>query len=141
MNKDHVALVRCYFCGESDRILLATRYNQKGEPLKDLGPLNNKVIDMDPCRKCQDWMKQGIILLGIDPEKSDPVWEKEKLPNPFRSGAFSVIKDDAFDRIFDGEGVKEFAHKHRFMFVDHKVLVMLGIVKETADEEGHSQQG
>jgi hypothetical protein len=135
--KEHVALTRCFYCCEPDRILLATHYDQKGEPIRDLGPAHNKVVDMEPCPQCREYMEQGIILIGIDEKKSDPGWQKEKLPNPWRSGAFSVIKEEAFDRVFPEE-FHEFAHKHRWMFIEHAAMVNLGIVKEEQDGEGNS---
>jgi len=144
-DKQHVALTRCYFCGESDRILLATRYNQKGEPLKDLGPMHGKVVDMEPCPQCKEYMEQGVILIGIDDAKSEPNWFKERIPNPYRTGAWSVIKEEAFDRLPlcgpEADRIKEFAKKQRFMFVEHQVLVNLGIVKEKPDEGEMQQSG
>jgi len=132
MKKSHVALTKCFYCGESDRILLAKNYRRTKdgmEPIHDLEPLNGKAVDMEPCKKCSDLMAQGIILLGIDSKKSDPGWEKEKLPNPWRTGEFIVIKEEAFDRVFDGEEVNKFAHKHRFMFIERDALVALGLAK------------
>jgi len=143
-DKEHVALTHCYYCGEADKILLASKYQQTKngmEPVKDLAPFNGKVIDMEPCRKCQDWMKQGIILIGIDDEKSEPNWNKAPedknpnwMPDPYRSGAFAVMKEEAFTRLFGGNEIfVDHAIKHRFMFVEHEVMVRTGIVKE----EGH----
>lgn len=137
--KEHVALTRCFYCCEPDRILLATRYNQKGEPVRDLGPAHDKIIDMEPCQKCQDWMEKGIILIGIEEAKSEPGWNKPTklkrwMPNPHRSGAFAVIKKEAFDRMFPDE-FHEFAHKFRFMFIEHEAMEKLGIIKEDKDGE------
>lgn len=133
--KEHIALTRCFYCNEPDRILLATRYHSDGEPVRDLAPLHNKVVDMEPCKKCADLMKQGIILLGIDSKLSEPGWEKEKLPNPWRTGAVVVVKEEAFDRIFVGDGFKKFAHKHRFMFTEHEVLEKLGMLPVAVAQE------
>lgn len=143
--KSHVALTKCFYCGEGDRILLATRYTLKGEPVKDLQPLHNKIVDMEPCRKCADWMEQGIILLGIDAAKSEPNWNKPPepnyvtgeqerwMPNPWRSGAFSVIREEAFKRIIPEE-FHEHALKHRFMFIEHEAMVMMGIIQPEGEE-------
>lgn len=137
--RQHVALTRCYFCGEPDRIMLATRYyrtKQGMEPSHDLGPMHDKIIDMKPCQECADWMKQGIILIGIDSTKSDPNRMKEEMPNPWRTGTFSVIKEEAFCRIFHGELV-ELAKKCRFAFVEYKVLERLGL---PVREEGNRKE-
>jgi hypothetical protein len=144
-DRQHVALTKCFYCLEGDRILLAKNYYQtkKGmQPTKDLAPLDGKVIDMEPCQKCADWMKQGIIMIGIDAAKSKPGWEKEKRPNPWRSGGWAVLKEEAFRRLFDDEKIVEFALKHRFMFIEHDVMVMTGMIQsEEKPDEGEMQQG
>ena len=124
--KEHVALTRCFFCGDPDRILLATRYDWKGEPLKDLSQANNKVIDMEPCQKCADHMGQGVILLTVDSTKSESGWEKQRLPNPYRTGPFFVIKDDAIIRMMPTE-LATWAIKHRWMFIEHQAAEKLGL--------------
>jgi hypothetical protein len=155
--RSHVALTKCFYCGEGDRILLATKYyrTKSGmQPVKDLAPADGKVLDMEPCQKCTDWMKQGIILIGIDSAKSEPGWNeppnlneerKNWMPNPWRTGAWSVIKEEAFDRLPlqgpEAEQIREFAKKKRFMFLEHQVMVMLGIVKEGPDEGEMQQDG
>ena len=133
--KEHVALTKCYFCGESDKILLAKTYNRTKngmEPVHDLKPFHGKVVDMEPCQKCADYMKQGIILIGIDEAKSTPGWNKEKIPNPYRTGPFLVVKEEAIDHFpLRGKGadnIRGFAKKYRFMFVEHEVLEKLGIL-------------
>ena len=64
-NKEHVAMTRCFYCGQPDRILLATRYNMRGEPLADLSEANGRAVDMEPCPKCKELMGKGIILVGV----------------------------------------------------------------------------
>ena len=86
-----------------------------------------------------------VLLIGIDDAKSEPNWFKERIPNPYRTGAWSVIKEEAFDRLPlcgpEADRIKEFAKKQRFMFVEHQVLVNLGIVKEKPDEGEMQQSG
>jgi hypothetical protein len=143
--KAHVALTKCFYCGEGDKILLATRYQRTEsgmEPVKDLAPAHGKVIDMEPCHNCEDWMTQGIILIGIDSAKSDPGWneppninaEREHwMPNPWRAGGFAVLKDEAFCRLF-GKEFQKFALKHRYMFMEQEAMVLLGILKPDEQE-------
>jgi hypothetical protein len=140
--RQHVALTKCFYCLKDDRILLATKYRETKDgmqPIKDLGPANGKVIDLEPCQECAKWMKQGIILIGIDSAKSDPGWEREQMPNPWRAGGWSVIKDEAFKRIFTGEEVTEFALKHRFMFIEQEVMEKLGIIPAKGEEEDEGE--
>src|SRR5678816_4437786 len=74
--KSHVALTKCFYCNADDKILLATRYTHKGEPVNDLSPAHGKVLDMDPCNKCKELMGQGVILITIDNAKSQANWHK-----------------------------------------------------------------
>jgi len=144
VSKSHVALTRCFYCMKPDRILLAKRYMANGEPVHDLSPAQDKVIDMDPCNKCQDWMEKGIILIGIDEAKSDPGWneppntnsERENwMPNPWRAGGFAVMKDEAFCRLF-GKEFQKFALKYRYMFMEQKAMVLLGIIPPEGEKDG-----
>ncbi|MBC8321227.1 MAG: hypothetical protein H8E34_10940 [Bacteroidetes bacterium] len=81
MRRSHVALTKCFVCNESSDILLATKYyhtKDGEEPVKDLSDYDGKVITKEPCQKCKDLMKQGIILISAkDGESGD---------NPFRTG-------------------------------------------------------
>jgi hypothetical protein len=128
-----VALTKCYFCGESDRILINKLLTK--QMAKKVESANGKVIDMEPCAKCADFMEQGIILLTIDDSKSDPGWNKPGpsatsehhrwMPNPYRTGGFFVVKEEALTRML-GEA-HDFALKHRWIFIEHEVAEKLGL--------------
>lgn len=76
----HVALTKCFYCGGAGVILLATRFRRLTDGSmsavggKALEAAHGKVADMTPCADCADLMKRGVILLTIDPERSDPAW-------------------------------------------------------------------
>ena len=129
--KDYVALTRCYFCGEADRILLATRYHRVGndmEPIHDLKPFHDKVMDMEPCTKCAGFMKQGIILMTIDPDLSEKDWNKQPIPNPYRAGGFFVVTEEAIRRMLQKNKVMlDWCLKHRWMFIEHKAAKLAGL--------------
>lgn len=147
MSEDHVALTRCYFCGEGSTILLATRYTGQGRdmrPVHSLKPLHDKVIDMEPCSKCAGYMKQGIIILTIDESLSEPGWEKPEpirykesswgpektrpgIPNPYRTGGFFVVTEDCIRRMIDDKALREQTLKCRFLFVEHKAAKAMGL--------------
>ncbi len=55
------------------------------------------VADMEPCQKCKDLMRQGIIFISVDPTKT--VEEK----NPYRSGGWCVLKEEFVKRFLSGE--------------------------------------
>ena len=129
-----VALTKCYFCGDGDRIImnrvLTTSLAAKVESM------NGKVIDMEPCNKCRHFMSLGVIFLTIDPEKSEPNWNKppaslrfeEKrqwFPNPYRTGGFFVVKDEAVKKMLPEE-LATYALKERYMFIEEGVARDLG---------------
>ena len=105
---------RCYLCGENKNevVLLGNAY-------KDQAPMN-MCLDKSPCDKCRDYMRQGIILIGVrDGEQGD---------NPYRTGNFCVLKEEAVKRAFkralkDCEGIL----KSRVAFVDETTWEALGL--------------
>ncbi len=139
-----IALTKCFFCGESDRILLGKVMTTRNT----LEGAQGKVIDMEPCRKCAGYMEQGIILLTIDDAKSTPGWHRPPseddhsdhwgtrpsqrrafVPNPWRTGGFFVMREEAVRRIFTGEAL-EFALKHRWCFIEHEAAEKIGMFNQ-----------
>lgn len=134
---EFVALSKCFFCGQDSDILLHKN-------MRDISHLNGKVISMQPCSQCERFMEKGIILLGIDEDKSESGWnhppsrlsERERrgwMPNPYRTGAFVVIKDDALEDAVNQPELFQWAKKHRWMFIAHEALVRMGAIKEPAN--------
>lgn len=127
-----VALTRCFYCGEGDRILLNKVLTE--HMAKRVESAHNCVLDMEPCNKCKELMGKGVILITIDVAKSDPNWNTNPdadksnwMPNPYRTGGFFVITDDAVKRIIDNEEMAAWALKHRFMFIEHEAAEKLGL--------------
>lgn len=114
-----VALVKeaCPLCGkvEDGPIILNTRLSVKRA--KEVEKLHGQVIGyMDkPCKECQEYMTQGILLIGVIEEKTDD----EK--NPYRSGNIWVMKKEAFQRIFGSIPEKGAA------FLDIKAAKQIGL--------------
>lgn len=130
----HVALTKCFYCGEDNELVLHKR-------LGDVSQLQGKVTSMNPCSKCQEFMEKGVILIGIDDAKSENGWNippdkgsqaaKENwMPNPYRSGDFIVMKEEALDRVINSPEMVAWAKKHRWIFIEHSALVHMGAVKE-----------
>ena len=123
-----VALTRCYFCQEGDRILINKALTSFAAAR--VRALDGHTLDMEPCRKCADYMKQGVIVITVDSAKSAPNWNKEPMPNPYRTGGWFVVKDDAIKRmcnvLTNGDSIREFALKNRFLFIEHEAADKLG---------------
>lgn len=137
MSRQNVALTKCFYCGGDDRILLATRYRSDGSPVQDLGHAHGAVIDMEPCNKCRELMGLGVIFLTIDEKKSPPGWNSERIPSPFRTGGFFVVKDDAVRRIINATSLADWAIQHRWMFIEHEVAERLGFFR-MAEQQAQS---
>ena len=117
--KSHVGMAKCFFCLEPGMILLDRR-------LKKSLPRDCGVVDMTPCSKCNDYMKQGIILISIsdDTTKEDM---KGPIPNPYRTGGWVVVKQEAVERFGVGDALLDFAIKHRFAFIADAAWLHLGL--------------
>src|SRR5947208_1408802 len=103
-----VALTRCFFCNGDAEILMNMRLTPGcAAKVRDA---DKKVINMQPCNQCKEYMAAGVILITIDDEKSERGWNRPPpgedgrgfMPNPYRTGGFFVLRDEAVRRIFDG---------------------------------------
>lgn len=140
MNKDSIALSpkygvnpsvqQCYVCGEDVGVILFGHMKDKGasrkrcaeprEAQSDIEAPRTVCLDKEPCDKCKEHMKQGIILIGVR--------DGESGENPYRTGEFLVIKQEAAERLFCGEGGKK-ALEMRMAFVEQKVLKATGLLE------------
>lgn len=141
MSEQHldIALTVCFFCGKSDEIVMGNRLiSGRDGPIHR--KMHGKVVSMRPCGQCADWMKQGIMLIGIIEAKSDGAWNvpppdpdmrKHWAPNPYRSGGIAVLKEAAFIRWSStwvkADAAAAFALKHKWMFIEHEAGVKAGI--------------
>jgi|SRR3990172_6678500 len=100
-------VLKCYICGEdtNEIALLGSAY-------KEQAPMY-MVIDKTPCKKCIEYIKQGIILIGV--------CDGENGENPYRTGQFYVIKEEAFKKVL-GE-----VPEGRICFVEESALKKIGL--------------
>ena len=106
-----IAMTRCFVCGEGKDILLHRHF-------KDISVLNNKAISKEPCDKCKAYMAQGIIVISMRDNELDR-------DNPYRTGGWWVIKEDAMNRMFHNI---DFA-KNRVMFIEDSACAKIGLQK------------
>ena len=111
MEKSYVGMTQCFFCGEAKEVLLDRR-------LRNTLP-HLACYDHEPCEKCKEWMKQGIILISVR-KGSDQ-------KNPYRTGGWIVINEDAFKRIFKDS---DEALRKRIAFVEDEVWDAVGLPRE-----------
>lgn len=92
--------------------------------------LHGKTIGFleQPCEECQGYMEQGVIVVTIDPAKSNP----EEPNNPYRTGGFFVVKDDWITRLFDdNKEMRDHVITKRMMFIEHEAADRLGLFNAT----------
>ena len=98
-------LTTCFICGETNEIILVGAHTKK---LEEAGiarsdgemPMQIGAINKEPCQKCKEYMKQGVILISVrDGESGD---------NPYRTGGWVVVKKEAAKKIF-GDKIKSIA--------------------------------
>lgn len=79
------------------------------------------IYNMEPCNECDGYMKQGVIFISVDPTQSN-----EDHLNPWRSGGWCVVAEDAVRRWFTGTMLNSVLHR-RFAFVEDEVWDQLGL--------------
>lgn len=137
-SKFEVALTRCYFCCQGNEIVVNTLLIERAAA--EVKKLHDKVINMQPCPKCEELMKKGVILLTFDESKSSPGWEKARMPNPYRTGGFFVVKDSLVERAFDHPEAVKFALEKRWLFIQHEVAVQLGLFRLAEERKAEGKQ-
>lgn len=115
------AIPLCYFCQQpKNEVILPGRMKGDAEAPK------NAVWDMEPCDECRGHMQKGILLMSFDPTRT------EDQRNPYRTGGWIVIKEEAFTRIFDGDAAAH-ALKLRWTFMDDETWDAVGLPREDLD--------
>ena len=95
-DKSYVGMFNCFFCGGAAGVLLDRR-------LKNTLPHNVGVINREPCSKCAEYMKQGIILISVKNNDST-----------YRTGGWWVVKEEAVRRFGMDTKILEFRKMLRF---------------------------
>jgi hypothetical protein len=114
-------ICKCYLCGNDKNEIALLGNNYKSE-----APLSG-VIDKEPCDQCKAWMQRGIIIIGVDVDKSR-VGEE-----PYRSGHYIVLKEEAAHKLFNPEILPDVL-KARVVFMPANMIQELGLDKiETTD--------
>ena len=111
-DKHYVGMSICFLCGEPKAVLLDRRLKNS--------LVRSAVYDQEPCDKCKKHMKQGIILISADPDSPDQ-------KNPYRTGGFVVVKEEAIVRILGPGEFLDSVLKERVAFVPDDIWKFLGL--------------
>lgn len=114
-----IALVKhlCPVClNPEESIIMNNRLTEKNA--KEIESMHNKNVGYtkEPCDQCKDWMKQGIVVIGVDVNKSTD-------ESMYRSGHISVVKENVIRDII------EIPEGQRVISMCHEMGLKLGILK------------
>jgi len=129
----------CFFCQEAKEVVLlgamspARRdalfgpgHSSPNDTQYSAEAPHEAIYNMEPCATCDSFMRQGIILISVDPDQSG-----EDHLNPWRTGGWCVVTEDAVKRWFTGTMLNSVMHR-RFAFVEDKVWDHLGLPRGPA---------
>lgn len=104
----------CFFCNEpKNELILAGRLPGDQEAPK------NKVWDNAPCDKCKGYQKIGVILISVR--------DGEEGTNPYRTGGWVVLKDDAVRRLVQPQELADEIIRKRVAFVPDQAWDAIGL--------------
>lgn len=117
----------CYFCGDAKGVVLfgklhttlRSSFEKQGQSRDGEAP-RSVVMNQEPCSKCIEYMKQGVMLISVDESKT------EDENHPYRTGCLAVLKERAISEIFDEETAKTLLEK-RAAFVPDQMWDALGL--------------
>lgn len=127
-----VALVKelCPACTKEmdGPIVLNKRLNKTAA--KKVEDMHGQVVGVADhfCEECQGYADQGIIFVGIYEDKT------EDMSNPYRSGLFAVVKEDAVKDMVEEPLLSRILEK-RMTYIDHDVAIQMGMVPGSDTEE------
>jgi len=107
---------QCFFCMKEFGLILFGRMNGDAEAPRI-------VCRGDSCDECRGLMKKGVIFISVDEARSTD------LNNPYRTGGWCVIKDDAVRRMISvaSKGLLEDILKKRVAFVPDDAWDLMGL--------------
>ena len=98
------AIPRCFFCGErKNEVLLPGLLKGDVEAPRDA------VWDREPCDRCQQYMKDGIILISVRDGESDT--------NLYRTGGWCVLREAAVRKLFERSDALYWTSHHHWLAV------------------------
>ena len=109
--KSYVGMAQCFLCGEPKHLLLDRR-------LKATLPYM-ACYDKEPCDKCRGYMKKGIIFVGVK--------DQTDKDNPYRTGGYWVIKEEAVKEMPMNPQLLEQILKKRVCFIEDTMAERLGL--------------
>jgi hypothetical protein len=123
------AVYNCFYCNEEVGLILPgsqTKVFREAGLADGDGKMHSNigVMNMEPCSKCAEYMKQGVIMISAE---DDDVGSE----NPYRTGGWAVVKDDAIKRIgLTPQSLEDDILRRRFCFLGDDTWDFLGLPRE-----------
>lgn len=111
-------LMVCFLCNEdTGELALLGKFTDDDSEAPRRGMLNK-----EPCQKCRVWMTKGVIFISTRDGE-------EGIDNPYRTGGWCVVKDEAVARMVSTPSLLEAILKTRVAFVEDSVWSKIGLPK------------
>ena len=109
------AIPLCFLCQKpKNEVILAGRIG-----IQDTEAPHAAVWNHEPCDECKTWQQQGVIFISVrDGEQGD---------NPYRTGGWAVLKDEAVRRFINNDNLCTTILKKRVAFVPDQAWDMIGL--------------
>jgi hypothetical protein len=120
------AIPKCFFCLEDKNEIILP-----GWLPGDIEAPRGAVWDRRPCDKCAEYMERGVILISVRNG------ETGKGDNPYRTGGWAVIKEDAIRRALTDQKLAEQIIRQRVAFIEDDSWDQLGLPRPGQDEPNH----
>ena len=93
------SLMQCFYCNEA-----TTGIALLGKLPGDAEAPRQGVFNLTPCDDCKAKMAQGVLIMSCKDSdfKDANIVEQGNLPNPYRTGGWVIVKDEAIQRIMPG---------------------------------------
>jgi hypothetical protein len=115
-------LEQCFVCMKDVGVVLFGRMKDDAEAPRRV------CISKEPCAECKKLMEQGVILVSVQNNSADP-------QNPYRTGGFVVMSENAVHRIFQPPEFAEQLLLQRFGFLEDEAWDKLGLPRTKEDAE------
>jgi len=114
-----IALIKelCRICARSFDGSIVMNNKLTKSNAKKIKAMHGKVMSYmkEPCQECQDMMKLGFVLIGVDEKKTTDV------TSPYRNGNIYCVKQEVAEEIFKPNPPPESG----VAFIDFNILVQM----------------
>lgn len=117
------SLLQCFYCIKDVGVALM------GKLPGDKEAPRRVCADKEPCDECKKHMEAGIILISVR--------EDDATMNPYRTGGWVVLREDAVRRIVQPVELAQHICWVRFAFVTDEAWATLGLPREASRDLAH----